>query len=68
MWPGIERLACSSFVIRREACVKRSHHSHNTRIKYSPNRIWIRITSVEESKYETSSRTCSNQTNCNIAP
>lgn len=50
MRPDIERLACSRFIIWREACVARSHRGHHERIKNTPHRIWIRITSVKEAK------------------
>ena len=68
MRPGIEKLACSSCVMRREPCVQGSYYSHHARIKYSTDRIWIRVASVEQSQDETSSRTCSNQANCHVAP
>ncbi len=55
-------------MMRREACVQRSNHRHHASIDYSPDRIWIRITTLDYPKYETTSRTRSNQTNCSIEP
>lgn len=48
--------------------MQRSLHSHQECIKYSTDRIWIRVASVEKSQQETSSRTCSNQANCRMSP
>ena len=68
MRPGIEKLARSSCVMRRESRVQWSQHSHHARIKYSTDRIWIRVASVEKPQEETSSRTSGNQANCHVAP
>jgi len=68
MRPGIKKLARSSCVMRRESRVQWSQHSHHARIKYSTDRIWIRVASVEKSQHETSSRTCSNQANRDMSP
>lgn len=68
MRPDIERLACSGFVVGREARVERGLHGHDARIKESPDGIGIRITRVENSKQETSGRNCGNQTDREMAP
>ncbi len=68
MRPGIEVLAGSRSVMRREPGVQGSHHSHHARINYSTDRIRIRVTSVEQPQQEPANWNRSNQADCRMTP